>query len=449
MPIFGRRQLQRMLNELGPWLDRGKAKDLLNRLENEKPNQALPAEYELSISWAVSKIATLEIDRPAGSRTPDIYSPDLLPGRPVIADVAAVDDLTLSGADTMRRACNIINAEANRLLERSSEHLYYSFREKSGYERSKGGKSAFYRRRMVRRDFELSETLRTAMKQWLANGRPVTPLSWNAPDISVIIEWREYVHWLANFFCTMPSLAYDVKDNPLYAALRLKSKQLRAAPDGARRVVFLGDAGCSLLRDLKPLSSSSQTFSGGQIILKFLDDYPTIDFVMVFSAKREPSRAGGQTSRIWNTQIFARPSVVTDADLGRLQLLSQTMIPPHLGGYQAYSWHTQNMCDADAVGKYVPTSMGIGREKMTLKISARAVQELMAGRLSLEQFRNWTFGEENPVRRQIEAGRTISSVRFEPQGNDEEDDYLIFEFRDDPSARALQLPTELKGDKSI
>ena len=95
-----------MLNEIGPWLDRGKAKDLLNRLENEKPNQALPAEYELSISWAVSKIATLEIDRPAGSRTPDIYSPDLLTGGPVIADVAAVDDLTLSGADTMRRACN-------------------------------------------------------------------------------------------------------------------------------------------------------------------------------------------------------------------------------------------------------------------------------------------------------------------------------------------------------
>jgi hypothetical protein len=275
------------------------------------------------------------------------------------------------------------------------------------------------------------------------------PLSWSAQDISVVIEWREYVHWLSNFFCTMPSLAYDVKDNPLYAALRLKSKQLRAAPDGARRVVFLGDAGCSLLRDLKHFSSSSQTFSGGQIILKFLDDYPTIGFVMVFSAKREPSSAGGQTRRVWNTQIFARPSAVTDADLGRLQLLSQTMMPPNLGGYQAYSWHTQGMCDADAVGKYVPTSMGIGRDRMTLKISARAVQELMAGRLSSEQFRNWTFGEDNPVRRQIEAGRTISSVRFETQGNNEEDDYLIFEFRDDPSARALQMPAELKGDKSV
>lgn len=449
MPIFGRRQLQRMLHELGPWLDRGKAKDLLNRLESEKPNQALPAEYELSISWAVSKIATLEIDRPAGTRTPDIYSPDLLASGPLIADVAAVDDLTLSGTDTMRRACNIINAEANRLFEGSSEHLHYSFGERSGYERSRNGKSTFYRHRLVRRDFQLRESLRIAMKQWLANGRPAVPLSWNAPDISVVIEWREYVHSLSNFFCTMPSLAYDVKDNPLYAALRLKSKQLRAGPDGARRVVFLGDAGCSLLRYLKPFSPSSQTFSGGQIILKFLDDYPTIDFVMVFAAKREPSAFGGQTERIWNAEVFSRPSMVTDADLRRLTLLNQTMLPPNLGGYQAYSWHTQGMCKADAVGKYVPTSMGIGRDKLTLKISARAVQELMAGRLSPEQFRTWSFGEDDPMRRQIEAGRTISSVRFEPQGDSEEDDYLVFEFRDDPSARALQMPAALKERKSV
>ncbi len=57
MPIFGRRQLQQMFDELGPWLEEGKAKDLLNRLENVHSNQALPAEYELAITWAVSRIA--------------------------------------------------------------------------------------------------------------------------------------------------------------------------------------------------------------------------------------------------------------------------------------------------------------------------------------------------------------------------------------------------------
>jgi hypothetical protein len=144
MPIFGRRQLQQMLDELGPWLDGSKAKDLLKRLENVRPNQALPAEYELSISWAVSKIATLEIDRPAGSRILDIYSPDLLTTSPVIADVATISDFTLSGSSTMRRACNIINAEADRLLDGSSSHLHFTFREKSGYERSRSGETEFF-----------------------------------------------------------------------------------------------------------------------------------------------------------------------------------------------------------------------------------------------------------------------------------------------------------------
>jgi hypothetical protein len=90
--------------------------------------------------------------------------------------------------------------------------------------------------------------------------------------------------------------------------------------------------------------------------------------------------------------------------------------------------------------------MVIGRERMNLRISARAVQELMAGRLSPEKFRNWTFGDDNPMRGQLDAGRTISSVRFEPQGTGEDDDYLVFEFRDDPAARGLRMPTQLKGD---
>ena len=248
MPIFGRRQLQQMLDELGPWLNRSKAKDLLNRLENVRPNQSLPAEYELSITWAVSKIASLEIDRPAGSRTPDIYSPDLLRGGPVVADVATIDDSTVSGSGLMRRACNIINAEADRLFDGSSSHLHFTFREEWGYERSKPGQSRFFRRRLVHRDFQIDADLIHALRDWLANGRPRQPLSWNSPTISVLIEWREFVYPLSNYFCTMPSLAYDIRNNLLYSVLRLKSRQLCGAPDGVRRVVFLGDAGCGLLR---------------------------------------------------------------------------------------------------------------------------------------------------------------------------------------------------------
>jgi hypothetical protein len=95
MPIFGRRQIQQMLNELGPWLVPGKATDLLKRLENVDPDHALPAEFELALSWAVTKTARLEIDRTMGNRTTDIYSPDLLSSAPLAIDVAAISDVSL------------------------------------------------------------------------------------------------------------------------------------------------------------------------------------------------------------------------------------------------------------------------------------------------------------------------------------------------------------------
>jgi hypothetical protein len=244
----------------------------------------------------------------------------------------------------------------------------------------------------------------------------------------------------------MPSLAYHVKKNPLYAVLQLKAEQLRGAPAGVRRLIFLGDAGCGLLRDLGTSGLSPRPFSGGQIILRFLRDYPGIDFVLVVSAKRERSASASQATRTWKRHIFTQKCGHCSGDLERLNLLIDKMLPPNLSGYTAYSWHEQRMCEAKAVGKYVPTRVSIGRNRMDVRISARALQELIAGRISAEAFRNWTFGHNNPVSREIDAGRTISSVRLEPQGNGEDDDYLVFEFRDDPAARDLHMPTRLKGD---
>jgi len=447
MPIFGRRQLQKMLDELGPWLERGKAKDLLKRLENERPNQALPAEYELSITWAVSQIAALEIDRMCGSRTPDIYSSDLLPSGPVIADVTALDDSSLSGADSMRRACNILNAQADSFVSRSSRHLHYTFHETMGYERRRNGRSAFFRRRLVQRDFKLDDDLRVKLKAWLANGQPSQPLILKSSAISVVIEWRGYVHPLSNYFCTMPSLAYDLKDNPLYSSLREKSKQLRDADAGARRIIFLGDAGCGLLRDHSVHRSSGDHFSGGQVILKFLDDYPAIDFVVVFSANRERRSSGGGSERYWEGKVFTRPDALSADDKARFDQLLVKMPPPQLSGYSAYSWHEQGMCGLGGRGQYVPTTMGLGGKRLMLRISARAVQELIAGKLSHAAFEQMTMDRDNQVRRALEAGMTITSASFEAMGPDEDDDYLVLEFRNDAAARMLELPAKMKDEQ--
>ena len=84
---------------------------------------------------------------------------------------------------------------------------------------------------------------------------------------------------------------------------------------------------------------------------------------------------------------------------------------------------------------------------MTIQISARAVQELLAGRLTAKEFEDWTVGRHpNPFERQLALGRTISSVDFVPKDVKADDDYLVFTFRDDPAAAALRMPSTLRND---
>jgi hypothetical protein len=450
MPIFGRRQLQQIFNELGPWLVRSKATDLLKRLENVSPDQAIPAEFELALDWAVTKMAQLEIDHPMGNRTPDIYSADLLPSGPVSIDIAAISDVLLSGEAFMRRAARIINKACDEIQKGSSAHLHYTFGEQSQYPRDDSGRSRFDRRRLITKSFQMDSQLRNALAGWFKSGRSRKPLGWSGKNINVTITWREdYVHPQLNTFCTMPSLAYDLRENPVYQVLKSKADQLRAVPNGTHRGIFLGDAGCQLFNDIYRVDRVNYTFSGQQVIEAFLSDECDIDFVAVFSVKRAKSGSwdSSKNPRIWYLYVFEQKGSPQKIDFSRVQHMRELLPAPYLSGYEARSWHEQGFFTPQARGQYLSTTISGGKESMTIQISARAVQELLAGRLTAKEFENWTVGRHpNPFERQLALGRTISSVDFVPKDVNADDDYLVFTFREDPAAAALRMPSTLRNN---
>jgi hypothetical protein len=452
MPIFGRRQLQRMLNELGPWLARAKkgtARGLLTRLEHDDPDQSIPAEYELALTWGVSQLASLEIEKWIGTGRPDIYSENFLPDASLVADVKAISDVALSDEGIMMDARKIINKCCNSILRGAEAHLHYTFMEESGYlpaDRSDRAHNRYFRRRKVVRPFEVNSAFGAALCNWLSAGPPKEKLHWLGKDIDVVIEWRPYVHPLGSVFSTMPSLAYDLKKNYLYSELEEKRRKLAGAAVGVRRAIFLGDAGCSLLRNLS--QHSLNTVSGLQIIQSFLaEPENTVDFVVVFSPKRthENSHFGSNDPRIWRFDVFHHRAEPPEAEFNRFRILAETLPAPYLDGYQARSWHQQGMSDPKTHWDYLPLEWSEGPRHATVKLSARALQELIGGRINKEQFEHLATGKPNFFALQLEQGRTISAVRFEPKGVDEDDDYVVFEFSDDPAARELRLPGSAKS----
>jgi len=78
---------------------------------------------------------------------------------------------------------------------------------------------------------------------------------------------------------------------------------------------------------------------------------------------------------------------------------------------------------------------------MTIKVSSRLVLELLAGRISQEQFRNFMFGKDkNIFEIQLTRGLTIQSSHLEKSGLDKDDDYLVFDMEPDFAAGALKKP---------
>jgi hypothetical protein len=293
----------------------------------------------------------------------------------------------------------------------------------------------------------MAEEIEAALRQWLSKVPPEQPVRIMNDEIDVVVSWRPYVHPHGNTFCTMPAVAYDAQENPIYRALREKSRKLRAAPNGSLRGVLLGDAGCNLLKDIDS-AMGFHSHSGKDIIQRYLAE-SSIDFVAVFVPRHKNLHAqwGPDDPRVWHLYVFQHGEKLLREDFERLKAIQNALPKPNLYGYQARSLHEQGVFDPQGRGQYVPAKWTVGREGfMSAQISARALQELLAGRIDQKQFFDRAIGKTNFFERALGGGQTIKNIRFQSAGNDEDDDYVVFEFDDDPAARRLQRSDKPKAD---
>lgn len=441
MPVYARRRLQAMLNDLAPLLTVQKAADLLARLEHKNAKDALAAEVELSLLWSIQRVADLEIDPvlEGSSARPDAFTRTLFPRGPALVEITAVSDDTFSGHDWMNRAADKVGHFCNRHRKRSSSHLYFRF-----LEARKRDQGQLRRVRRITKDFELTPAFESKLKEWVSAPEWPNPPSLQLTDeqIDVVIEWRKYVHPEGRVFSSMPPVADHLEDNPVYGALRAKERQLSKSAEGVLKCIFLADAGCHMLRELRPLGGFQ--VSGEQVINYFLAR-SKIDLVCVFSPYRAwgAFMAAGSSSPRWRVTLFEKEmSADRDVEHERLNRIALGLPQPQLEAYQARSWHRQGLFDPQAKGIYLGTSMSSkGGINVSISISSRMVLELLAGRITQEQFQNCAFGRnDNLFEHQLKSGFTIQAARLEKGGLDEDDDKLVFELEPDWGARPLHNP---------
>lgn len=439
-----------MLDALSPVLTNGKGKDLLNRLNSAKlVDQALPAEMELALLWAIHSLGKLDIEPEwwGDSKRPDAVTDFLVQGRTAAIEIAATNDNSLSGETEMDAIALQIGEVANRAKAGIGDYLSYRFSETSGYESGK------YYRRLAPKGFQLDDNHRAAIAGWVASGQSTSiGLRLQAEGLDVAIEHKSYKQTrYHNISSSMPAEAHSLDDNPLFDLLKRKKRQLKAAATGTLRFLFIADVGSSLLNRMGRAGWSDpvgRTVSGAQVIQHFMRIYASdVDAVVVFSPTIERSMwlgidPLGRKPKRWSVAMFGSEALPEIPEA--LDRIAAILPAPHYEGYQARSLFRQGSFAPENHGQYMGitvTTNGLNN-RHSIHFPARLLVDLLAGRISEEWFRNYhTNGGRNGnlFAHWLNMGMTLSSVEMAPRDVDEDDDHIILHFTDDPAARPFKL----------
>lgn len=458
MTIFARRRIQSMLDVLAPALGPEKGRDLVRRLNDSKQvEQALPAEMELALLWAIQSLGDLEIEPEwwGDSRRPDAITDAFVEGRTTAIEIAATTDNAISGEEDMDAIAVQISQVASRASKCAGDYLYFRYREENGYLDGR-----YIRRRLAPRGYRLTDDERAAITRWVASGRSRSSrLRLQAKGLDVEIEHTEHKQIrYHNLYSSMPPETHSLEDNPLFDLLVRKAKQLRAAAAGTLRVLFVADVGSTLLRRLGHFGEIDHTrrfVSAREIILHFLAGRGrNVDAVVTFSPFKELQRFNGldpdgRRPRRWTVAFFGTPQLPEPPPA--LETMAALLPEPHYEGYQARSLFRQGAFSPSRTGQYLGMTIRSihGSGRFTVEFPARMLLDLLAGRITEERFRKRLDPRDegrNIFKIWLDQGFTISDAELAPRCIDEDDDHLILHFSDDPAARPFKLPEQSAKD---
>jgi len=437
-----------MLDDLSTYLDQEKARDLVQRLESKKVDQALPSEMELAILWAIANTGDIVVEPEwwGDTRRPDAVSETIVLGTQVAVEIAATTDNSISPEEAMDRVALSITDFCNRLSKGAGYHLYFRFGETT---KRIDGRS--FRQVLAPSDFQLNEALGMGLREWMREDRfKSQKITLSEPGLLVEVEWTKPRQTrYHNIWTSLPPQAYSLEENPLFALLRRKADQLRAATTGTVRIIVVADVGSTLLNRMGEIGEGDpggRNFSAPQIIHHFVQSYSRkIDGVVALSPRKELRM--GSSERKWMARGFYT-NAGKDACVALAKILEALPLP-RFAGYQARSLFRQGCFSPKSMGWYLAISMesklrdkndpDSGRQE-SVRIPARMFLDLMTGRITEAQFRyllGERNGEVNFLASSLSKGLTISGAEMAPRNLDEEDDHIILHFSDDPAARSL------------
>ena len=433
-----------MLNDLSGLV---KASHFIGRLNDKRFENALPAEAELGLVWAISQLGGFESEpawfSPKGKR-PEGISTSLIPGHQTVFDVKAVSDRVMPGNVGMRKISRKLMEEANRIKKGTGNSLEFFFAERRDYQVPKNHRGIW-----APPDYKPQPAVVAALRSFIESG-PTDGQFVDIQDVglAVRVTWKTNVFSLFNYRSSTVNEIFDIDDNHIAKALREKAAQLRSPHFIGVRGIMLADIGCSSLKRIDGIDPLGRSLSGRKIIQHFLDNCDgALDFVCVFSTRTERNYIAG-THHFWQVTVVVRTGL--DLPMDGLKALAGQLPEPRFDSYELEHLHEQRLFGEQSRGWYLGCTMTSNAkdDKLTVVFSARALHEFLAGRISGDRLRDQLIKGTGAFEYQLKRGNTIRSASIVSKGIDEDDDLIELTFEPDPAASAFFDPAEMHLYKS-
>lgn len=430
-----------MINDLTPHLEGEKRTDIIKRLNSKYPEQCVAAEIELAIVWSLRNL-DLEVEPFwwAEGRSPDIYVEGLLPDVAVAIEVTAFADTSISGEAQMDHCAQELAKIADVGRRGSGSHLFFHFAETRHYRRGR-----YEREISAPRDFLASDSTARKVQAWIvSNPKAGEKLKIEDGDLIVVLEMRSYKQArYHNYHVSRPPRVYSDTRNPLYQRLADKAKQVENAPSGVCRIIILVETGSRFLAEISSRWGGNRVerySKPEEILQKLVADksdkldavivlVPVVDHFGVAFSRTRPER-------YWSAHIFCADEGDADTYAPAVEKIVGQLPSPRFNGYNVRSLTRQKAMQHDAKAYHRGTKISTQNNKLTYKMSSRALQDFLARRIDETQFRR-IIGEyeDGPsIGHFLGQGYTIQEIQFESGGIDDDDDSILLVFTRDPAA---------------
>ncbi|MCL4500388.1 MAG: hypothetical protein M1438_00855 [Deltaproteobacteria bacterium] len=299
----------------------------------------------------------------------------------------------------------------------------------------------------------LNKGFRDFLKEVINSPNSLHHYNVNSPDAAVMIKYDPNQRFASGNYPSYKEMII-LTENPIYDALNSKVSQLIDSNFNGHLGIFLCDGGSELFAK-KPAPWFS--YSIGEVINHFLSNNEAVKFVVTFTTKPRQQLSTFSSKHDYVMNVILYEGLKFDEITFDIREILKKVIKAFpkpetfpLGALKFLEWKGNLNKGRSHFGGM---ELGASKERTRVKVSARALLELLAGDVDQKKF----FQEHgfipsefdhsslfNPFSAALKRGELIKNIILE-ESDSQDDDWITFELKGpDPAISPYVVPTTNK-----